>query len=1105
MAMTLIVVAFMFCGAVSASSGSNIDNSTDIGNSSTINQSNNTNTINGSSTISNGTNNVSNSTNSSNNSGNSNTTTGGPYTTTEIPINTNLNDQRNPAIYGDKIVWQDNRNGDYDIYMKDLTTGLETVLCNATGDQTHPQIYKNIVVWDDIRYGAYFNIHMMDLTTGIESRISPSTHSQVEPEIYNDIIVWMQWDYADANIYRHNITSGVTSAVCTAPGEQWRPRIYENKVVWFDLRNGNYNIYMKDIVSGIETPICTNSAIESDPRIYGDLVIFRDNRNGNWDIYMYKISSGIETRFTPTPSNQVDSAIYENNVVYTDDVNGNIGLYMKNISTGNITLVCNASGGRGAIRFYNNQIIWDDCRNGNYDIYMGILSNSTNTAPIANAGIDKTVPRNTTVYINGSGSTDPDGDALSYQWNIISKPQGSSALLSNPTSINPTLTPDMVGEYIIQLIVNDGTLSSQADTAIINAINSGPLNWTVNPGESIQERINTASAGDNIIVNDNNGTANTYNENLYISKLIQLIANGNVTINALNPDQSVITIYNEGSGSTINGFTITGATAYLTGGIYLDHTENCTISENNIIEDYSGIGGVYSSNNLIIRNQITGHDYGVNTYYSPNNRFLENNLSNNIVGISIGWSSYNIIQNNTICNNSNGQGIYLNPQASYTIVSGNIINSNRWTGISICDYSDYNQIFDNEISNNGAEGIAIGDGSYNTIKNNLMANNSVYGVMIINGYYSSATTGNNIYNNSFINNPTQAYVGPGVTGNYFNASYPIGGNYWSDYNGIDHNNDGFGDTPYVFNGGQDNLPVAIFHNQSPISNPDGPYIANEGSVIIFDGSASYDPDGDSLIYQWDLDGDGVFESDGRVVNKTWNDDYQGIVTLKVTDTYGESSTSSTNVTVKNVAPIVNISDSYFAKIPITLRIGGQAGNTVDIQIIQDGNVIASEKIIRNDTSASEQEVTFYANIDLSKPYTGRLIFDTGSKLSGATPVWLIIDGKKTRITTFNTKKNDPSSYNQSYDFPLEGLFTVIGKEITFKAEAADPGTDNITFKWDFNNTQEPVSHIYISDGINTVIDTATTTFSNKGIYIITLAVLGDDGTIQTRTERIRII
>mgnify|MGYP005837940291 CR=1 FL=1 len=61
-------------------------------------------------------------------------------------------------------------------------------------------------------------------------------------------------------------------------------------------------------------------------------------------------------------------------------------------------------------------------------------------------------------------------------------------------------------------------------------------NWTVNPGDSIQSIINNASSNDTIIVNDNNGSAYTYTENIVIDKklVLQAKTGSNVTIQALN-------------------------------------------------------------------------------------------------------------------------------------------------------------------------------------------------------------------------------------------------------------------------------------------------------------------------------------------------------------------------------------------------------------------------------------------------------------------------------------------------------------------------------------------------------------------------------------------
>jgi hypothetical protein len=89
-----------------------------------------------------------------------------------------------------------------------------------------------------------------------------------------------------------------------------------------------------------------------------------------------------------------------------------------------------------------------------------------NQAPIADAGPDQLgVKVNTLVTLNGSGSYDPDGDFMSYEWIQISGPFVS---LSDSTVVNPTFTPVFTGEYLFQLIVSDGFLFSQPDTVLIN-------------------------------------------------------------------------------------------------------------------------------------------------------------------------------------------------------------------------------------------------------------------------------------------------------------------------------------------------------------------------------------------------------------------------------------------------------------------------------------------------------------------------------------------------------------------------------------------------------------------------------------------------------------
>jgi hypothetical protein len=100
-----------------------------------------------------------------------------------------------------------------------------------------------------------------------------------------------------------------------------------------------------------------------------------------------------------------------------------------------------------------------------------------NVAPIANAGIDQTVDLGATAQLDGSASSDPDNGpaALTYLWSLITRPSGSVATLSSTTAVKPTFKADKAGEYVAQLIVNDGAASSVADTVRISTRNTRPV------------------------------------------------------------------------------------------------------------------------------------------------------------------------------------------------------------------------------------------------------------------------------------------------------------------------------------------------------------------------------------------------------------------------------------------------------------------------------------------------------------------------------------------------------------------------------------------------------------------------------------------------------
>ena len=104
-----------------------------------------------------------------------------------------------------------------------------------------------------------------------------------------------------------------------------------------------------------------------------------------------------------------------------------------------------------------------------------ITITTVNSAPVAHAGSDQTVFVTQLAALDGTNSNDVDNDSLTFVWSFVAVPTGSSAILSDPISPNPDFTVDLPGTYVVQLVVNDGTLDSAPDTVVINTQNSVPV------------------------------------------------------------------------------------------------------------------------------------------------------------------------------------------------------------------------------------------------------------------------------------------------------------------------------------------------------------------------------------------------------------------------------------------------------------------------------------------------------------------------------------------------------------------------------------------------------------------------------------------------------
>ncbi|HEY7472851.1 MAG TPA: PKD domain-containing protein [Gemmatimonadota bacterium] len=89
-----------------------------------------------------------------------------------------------------------------------------------------------------------------------------------------------------------------------------------------------------------------------------------------------------------------------------------------------------------------------------------------NRAPIADAGFDLNGTETISITLDGTSSSDPDGDPLTFQWTFVSVPTGSTAGIIAASAATASFTPDVEGVYVVQLAVSDGQFTS-TDTATI--------------------------------------------------------------------------------------------------------------------------------------------------------------------------------------------------------------------------------------------------------------------------------------------------------------------------------------------------------------------------------------------------------------------------------------------------------------------------------------------------------------------------------------------------------------------------------------------------------------------------------------------------------------
>ena len=711
----------------------------------------------------------------------------------------------------------------------------------------------------------------------------------------------------------------------------------------------------------------------------------------------------------------------------------------------------------------------------------------TNTLPLADAGTGYTGTKNTAITVDGSGSTDPDGTIVSYQWDCDTS--DSIPVSTASTSATFSCIYAAVGTYTAMLIVTDDDGGTATDTVTVNVINADPVANAGGPYAGIQGVPMTLDGGlssdpDGFLVSYewdcdiNSGpgfstpstsptflcsypTVNTYTARLRVTDDDGSTDTADATINITNqaPVAEAGGPYTGGQGVAVPVFAFGSTDSDGTIDLYeWDCDLNGTYEVSTTLQ--TGTTCTFPTvGTYTIRLRVTDSDGATATDTATA-------TIGNQAPIANAGGPYAALQNVTVtvdgsgstdidgtltnfewdCDDGNGISYVSTGTTSTTFCSYSAVGTYTVT-LRVTDDDGDTDVTTTTVQVSNGVPVAVAGGPYTGNKNTNItldgsASSDADGIIVT--YAWDCTSDGSIDVTSSSPTSTCSYSAVGT--------YTVTLTVTDDYGGT------ASDTGTV------NIPLV-----GPIANAGGPYAGTQGGGIAVDGTNSSDADGFIALYEWDCDGDNTYDlssssSGTAVCNYTSVGTYT--LQLRVTDDDGATDVDVATVSVSNVLPVADAGGPYTGTENSPVFVDGSLSTDQDGAIATygwdcDGDLVPD--VISSSPTGST--CTFNA----TGTYTITLFVtdnDGGQDVDSASVI--------IASTPPTANAGGPYSGDEGTGVPLDGT------------SSTDVGGNIVQWEWDCD-----------SDGTYDVIATAglgsTCTYEDEGNYVVTLRVTDDDG------------